>query len=397
MQSTQTDAIPAEINTNRSRRWLIVAYVAAVTFYWASLYFYVPTLPVYVRQKVDTLTAVGMILSMYGLWQALIRLPLGIATDWAGWRKPFILGGFVLSGVGAWVMATAQTGAGLGVGRAITGLAAGTWVPLTVIFSSLFPASEAVRATAILTAVNSISRMAATGTTGWLNGLGGYSLAFYVAIAIAILAILVVIPIKEPRLQPVKPSLGTVTALITRPDVLRPAILCALSQYVTWSATLSFTPILAHNLGASDMVQSLLTSGSIGLITLGNLATVTLEKKVGNYKLAHASFVLLGLGALVAAAAPNLGVLFAAQIFASIGSGIAQPLLMGMSIAKVEGNQRATAMGLNQAVYGIGMFLGPFISGALADWMGIQPMFGVTGFFCILLGYLGVRWMASKR
>ena len=99
----------------------------------------------------------------------------------------------------------------------------------------------------------------------------------------------------------------------------------------------------------------------------------------------------------MAAVAPNLGVLFVAQIFASVGSGIAQPLLMGMSIAKVEGNQRATAMGLHQAVYGIGMFLGPFISGALADWMGIQPMFGVTGFFCLLLGYLGVRWMASKR
>jgi predicted MFS family arabinose efflux permease len=54
-------------------------------------------------------------------------------------------------------------------------------------------------------------------------------------------------------------------------------------------------------------------------------------------------------------------------------------------------------MGLHQAVYGIGMFAGPFLSGALADWLGIQPMFGLTGFFCLALGYLGVRWMASQR
>ncbi len=397
MQTPKTDAVQVVANPERSRRVLIVLYVSAVALYWASLYFYVPTLPVYVKLKVDSLTAVGTILSMYGLWQALIRLPLGIATDWAGWRKPFILGGFILSGVGAWVMATADSGAGLGVGRAITGLAAGTWVPLTVIFSSLFPPQEAVRATAILTAVNSLSRMAASGTNGWLNGLGGYSLPFFVAIAIAMVAILVVLPAREERIPPVKPSIGTIRALVTRPDVFRPAVLSALAQYVTWSATLSFTPILAHNLGASDNLQSLLTSGSIGIITIGNLVTVTLEKKMGNANLARISFAMLALGAILAALSPNLAWLFVAQFFASVGSGISQPLLMGMSIAKVEGNQRATAMGLHQAVYGVGMFAGPFLSGALADWLGIQPMFGVTGFACLVLGFLGVKWMASRR
>jgi MFS family permease len=86
----------------KSRKALIAIYITVVAFYWASLYFYVPTLPVYVKTKVDSLTAVGTILSMYGLWQALIRLPLGIAADWAGRRKPFIIAGFILSGLGAW-------------------------------------------------------------------------------------------------------------------------------------------------------------------------------------------------------------------------------------------------------------------------------------------------------
>ena len=379
-----------------SRKTLIVVYVIAVALYWSSLYFYVPTLPLYVKTRVESLIAVGTILSMYGLWQALIRLPLGIASDWAGWRKPFILGGFLLSAVGAWVMATTTTGLGLGAGRAITGLAAGTWVPLTVVFSALFPPEEAVRATALLTVVNSLSRMVSSGMNGWLNETGGYPLAFFVAIAVAFVAILVILPVREERLPPVKPSFKNLTALITRPDVLRPSLLGALAQYVTWSATLSFTPILAQNLGASDMVQSILTSGSIGVVTIGNLVTATLARKLGNRPLAGASFVFLSAGALLAALSPNLIWLFVAQFVVSVGSGIAHPLFMGMSISLVDRSQRSTAMGLHQAVYGFGMFAGPFISGALADWLGIQPMFAVTGFVCLALGYLGVRWLATS-
>ncbi|MGZ9222252.1 MAG: MFS transporter [Anaerolineales bacterium] len=395
MDISEKPGSPSIKLTTTSRKKLIVLYVLAVAFYWSSLYFYIPTLPIYVKTRVDSLVAVGTILSMYGLWQALIRLPLGIASDWAGWRKPFILGGFLLSAVGAWVMGTTDTGLGLGVGRAITGLAAGTWVPLTVVFSALFPPGEAVRATALLTVVNSLSRMISSGMNGWLNEAGGYPLAFFVAIGAAILAVLVVIPVREERLTPVKPSIKNITALITRPDVLRPSILGALAQYVTWSATLSFTPILAQNLGASDMVQSLLTSGSIGVVTIGNLLTATLTRKVGNRKLAGWSFVLLAAGAILAALVPSLAWLFVAQFVVSVGSGIAHPLFMGMSISKVDRSQRSTAMGLHQAVYGFGMFAGPWISGALADSIGIQPMFAVTGFACLVLGFLGVRWLAS--
>ena len=44
--------------------------------------------------------------------------------------------------------------------------------------------------------------------------------------------------------------------------------------------------------------------------------------------------------------------------------------------------KRATAMGLFQAVYAIGMFTGPWLSGILADAIGLQPMFGIVGILC---------------
>ncbi len=60
----------------------MIALYGTVTFlYWVSLYLYMPTLPTYVQSKSDNLAMVGIVLSMYGLWQALLRLPLGIVAD----------------------------------------------------------------------------------------------------------------------------------------------------------------------------------------------------------------------------------------------------------------------------------------------------------------------------
>ena len=381
----------------RSRRFNLVIYCIAVSLFWMSLYLYVPTLPVYVKDHVDSLSVVGLILSMYGLWQALIRFPLGIASDWIGWRKPVILSGFVLSALGALIMATATNGFGLGTGRAITGLAAGTWVPMVVVFSSLFPPKEAVRATAILTMVNSLSIMVATSLTGWLNHLGGYSIAFFVAMGAAGVALFVVLAASETHTPPKKIELSGLTRLITRPDVLRPAILGALTQFVIWSTTSSFTPILAKTLGANDVMISILTSSSTGMVLLGNLMTASITARIGKNRLVGFSFVGLALGAVLASIAPNLIWLFAAQYLVNFSGGVLHPLLMGMSIEKVDANERASAMGLHQAIYGLGMFTGPWIGGRLADLIGLQPMFAICGVIGLILGLFGVRWLASQK
>src|SRR5512146_1430786 len=126
------------------RRWLMIFITAAVGFFWAVMFFYMPTMQVYMQDRLGDLSKVGVVLSMYGLWQGVVRLPLGITVDWVGRRKPFILLGFAFSALGAWIMASASGYNGLVIGRAMTGVSAAAWVPLTVMFSGLFPAGDAV-------------------------------------------------------------------------------------------------------------------------------------------------------------------------------------------------------------------------------------------------------------
>jgi MFS family permease len=389
-------AVPC-VRSQTGRRLTIALYASAAFLYWAGLYLYVPTLPTYIQSKSHSLALVGVVLSMYGLWQAIIRLPLGIAADWLGRRKPFIIGGLVLAGLGAWIMGTAEGTAGLAVGRAITGLAAGTWVPLVVVFSTLFPPHEAVRASTILTLVGSVGRVLATSLTGSLNEVGGYSLTFYLAAVAAALAILFVLPIHERPHPPRQPSLPSVGKLITRRDVLFPALLAALSQYANWAATFGFIPILAKQLGGTDITQSILVSMHIGVSVLGNLAATAIVGRIGARRLVYVSFVLLSTGIGVAALTTSLPMLFAAQFCIGLSMGISYPVLMGMSIRYVADVERTTAMGLHQAVYAIGMFGGPWVGGWLADAMGIRPMFGVTAVLSLTVGLLVSRWAGGRK
>lgn len=394
----RTAARAAETSTIvSSRRLMIVLCTVAVFLYWNALYLYMPTLPTYVESKSDNLALVGVVLSMYGLWQALVRIPVGVASDWVGKRKPFIIGGFALAALGAWVMGTASGVNGLLLGRAITGLAAGTWVPLIVLFSSLFPPQEAVRASALLTLVGSVGRMLATGVTGSLNGLGGYSLAFFLAAAAAVLAMVVMVPSREQTHTPKRPSWQSIYALASRRDVLLPSVLSLIAQYATWGATFGFIPILAAKLGATGMTQSALVSMNVGVGTLGNLVATTIVNRIGARRLVYGSFILLCAGVAGVGLAPSLPFVFVAQLCIGLSQGIVYPVLMGLSIRQVGESQRTTAMGLHQSIYAIGMFAGPAASGVIADLIGIRPMFGVTAAVCLVLGLYATRRLKERE
>src|ERR1700722_1657559 len=201
-------------NLSDRRKWAIVLYSVVIGLYWMSQYIYSASLPSFVLSKTGSLASVGLILSMYGLWQAVVRVPVGICTDWIGWRKPFILAGLVLSGAGAWVLAGSHGANGLMLGRTITGFAAGAWVPMVVAFSSLFPPKDSVRAAGFLIFLQATGRIVASAANGPLNNFGGYRLAFYVAVGISVLAFIFALFIKEQRRPSISPSPRLIGRLI---------------------------------------------------------------------------------------------------------------------------------------------------------------------------------------
>ena len=76
MRPSQTVSPRVTLSAIRRQRLQRVLHIMVAFLYWTALYLYVPTLPTYVQSKSRNLALAGLVLSQYGLWQALIRLLL---------------------------------------------------------------------------------------------------------------------------------------------------------------------------------------------------------------------------------------------------------------------------------------------------------------------------------
>jgi MFS family permease len=251
----------------------------------------------------------------------------------------------------------------------------------------------------LLNVVGSVGHIVATAATGWLNERGGYPLAFYLAAGVAALAVIIAVLLKEARPAGVtKRSISTrsVGRLITRRDVLLPALLSAVAQFANWASTFGFLPILAQGLGADDMYISLLVTMNLVFLALGNLTATVAVGQIDGRRLVYSGFVLLAAGIAGTTVARSLEALLVSQALIGLGSGVCYPVLMGMSIEFVVDDERTTAMGLHQSVYAAGMFAGPWLGGSLASAMGVRPMFAATAAASLALGLLGTRLLARR-
>jgi MFS transporter, DHA1 family, multidrug resistance protein len=363
-------------------------FVAATLLYWVALYLYVPTLPAFAATRTQNLAAVGTLLSMYGLWQAIARIPVGIAVDAVGRGKLFIIGGFAFAIAGALFMGLGGTIGLMTLGRSFTGLAAATWVPLIAVFSGLYPPKQAVVATSLITFSASVGRMLATSITGFLNNIGGYPLAYMLAAGAGGLAavIIAVTPLEEQARTGVSPK--AVGRLFARTDVILPSLISLVAQIGNWSVTFGFLPILAENLGGGDVAKSLLVSLNLLMLTVANLLNTVVAKRVRREHLLFVTVFIFCGSILVLASAPSLAILFVGTALMGFSNGFTYPTLMGMSIERVEQPQRSTAMGIHQSVYAIGMFIGPWIGGLVAEAQGIRPMFRLVAFLIFGANYL---------
>jgi MFS family permease len=287
--------------------------------------------------------------------------------------------------LGAVIMGTGKSIPVLAVGRSFTGLSAATWVLLIAVFSTFFDADKAVLSSSMLSFSANFGRLLATASTGFLNRVGGYSLAFYLAGMLGVVAIVMVLFVREVRLPPMQVSLRSVGELFLRRDVMMPSVFSLLVHYADWSVTFGFLPVLAQEMGMGDVFKSLLISLNIAGIVVANLLNTLLVRKIGHGTLLSTGALLMFAGIVVIAYSPVRAFLFVGTVSMGFAFGMVYPILMGMSIQQVDRSKRSTAMGIHQSVYATCMFVGPWIAGNIADRFGIQPSFYITAVIYLVL------------
>ena len=241
----------AQSPTSYPANKLILFSAGMVAFlYWAAQYIFVPVLPLAVQARTTSLELTGLALSIYGLGHLVIRIPAGIMAGWFGRNKPFVIAGLLMLACGSAVMVTSSNIGLLIVGRGITGIAAGTWVPLVLLFNNSFPVHDQVRATGMVSFISALARLSATALTPLLVEKSSILIPFWVSVGFALLAALILLPRSEKKIAPSIFSFSAYRILISKREVLFPSLLALLTQHVNWALTFGFIPTLARNLGA---------------------------------------------------------------------------------------------------------------------------------------------------
>ena len=373
---------------------------AVTVLMWFSIYSYQSNFTPYLESLNVSDAMIGLIIGSYGFTQMVLRIPFGIMSDKLKTRKLFILIGIVFTFLSAILLFVSDNVILILIARASAGIAASTWVNFTVLFSSYFDADKSVGSLGYMNFYSNIGQIAAILIGAGLisvvtrfmdDGTIYYNAAFILAIVVGLLSFILSFRIYEDREKiaaNIKQSITVkqIFALFTDKTLISVSLIGTISHLITFGTLFGFTPKYAAEVLHTNALQNGIMMVLAYLPTAFGALFLSkfLADKVKEHILVSVGMILMAANTMIIPLISSYGVLVATQIIAGIGKGISFPLLMGLSIKKIPEKQRGTAMGIFQAVYGFGMFMGPLLMGIISDVFTFNLSFVVLGGACLI-------------
>tara|TARA_B100001989_G_C24531883_1_gene462083 strand:+ start:598 stop:1752 length:1155 start_codon:yes stop_codon:yes gene_type:complete len=345
-------------------------------FWWFSLYIYVPVLPIYSKDLGSSLQFIGIIVGSYALGQILFRIPIGYLSDRLKSRKLFSVLSGIVSFLGSAYLFISNNPNEVLIGRTITGVAAAGWVAISVYYSSFFPRNERFKSSTIILSSNMLSVFLGTFLSGYISDLISIKTCFLLSMVSAILSSILFLISKEKPFD-TKSEFSTIQFI----NLLRNKLLICLCligifiQFITFSINFSYFPIYLNKLSFSDSIVGNLVAFYTLASFIGTISSPRLIKKFGLWRIFIYSAILIGLTTLITPLFENLFLLIFLRLIGGIGGGIIFSSCMSSIVRGFQENYQASAMGIFQAVYAIGMFLGPILSGVIGSYINLESVF----------------------
>ncbi|SEM47591.1 Predicted arabinose efflux permease, MFS family [Rhodococcus maanshanensis] len=176
-----------------------------------------------------------------------------------------------------------------------------------------------------------------------------------------------------------------------------PIVLTA--QFVTPMAiagTAIALPEISSDLGAQPTALQWVVNGFNVAFALGVLAWGSLSDRIGYRVTFTLGATLFAVGSAISAAAPSLAILDGARLVAGIGAAAILTGATAMLSKTFEGAVRTQAFALFGTINGLGLALGPTISGLLVAGVGWRGVFLVQA-AVLALAAVGSRALPSTR
>ena len=368
--------------------------LTTVFLFWFSVYTYPSFLTSWAVNGLGaTQSLAGLIVGSYGLTQMLLRIPLGILSDLLKKRKLFVLAGFAFSMLASAGLSVVALLAGkenipsfLAVAvlllRGMSGITAATWVNFSVLCAS---GSRGTQVSAMMSRIivpQCGSQVIAMLLGAQLADRFGECWAFLLALIAGILGFLLLLRIQEPEMTGAPISVRGFLEVAGNRQLLTGSLLAAIYQLVVWSTAQGFVQNWAR-----DIIC--LSTAELGYLSVAHLLPNTLVsrfsgtvllRRFGRKTVVAAGFCFLAAACFLYPRTGNLFSLLFAQVLLGSGVGLIMPITMSSAIETVPQEKRGAAMGIYQAVYGVGMFLGPVIAGHVIEYFSASSANSVSGY-----------------
>ena len=383
-----------QATAGEDRRSAQLLYVLTALF-WFSQYAVTPYINAELELMGQTAGFMGLVSGAYGFSQMLVRVPAGMLADRLGRQKPFIVLGCALTALAGIGFLLWYTPASFLAMRLVAGLASASWVSFTVMYGGFFPVQEGPRRISQLNIANQGGRLLCYILVAWAVARRGLRSAFEIAAAVGLLCLFLSLLLREKPKPGTGLSISSMRRVIGDRNMQVTSLLGLLTQVIAFGTYLTFSVNLGIRLGADKPALSTLSLVFTGAAVLTNLAaTGRAFERMKPKALIFLGFMLAALYCLLAPLCSSMNQLYMAQALAGMSSGLTFAMLLGQCVKDIEPELRGAGMGLYQAIYGLGMTIGPIVMGQMIDALGMNPaFFAMAGLSLLTAGITG-RYLA---
>ena len=341
----------------------------------------------------DDPALVGLAMGIYGLTQAVLQLPLGMASDRFG-RKRIIVAGLLVFAAGSLLAALADSVTGLLVGRAIQGAGA---VSAAVTALLADQTRDGVRTKAMALVGGSIGLMFAVALVAapLLTAKVGLAGLFGLTCALALAGIAVVVWWVPPETGHAgQGPRGSLAEVFRNPDLLRLNLGVFTLHTVQLSMWVAVPAMLVQaGLGRADHWQVYLPAVVLSFVAMGGLFALERRGHLRAALLGAMALILVVQGGLwllsASGGTPTLWLLALLLFVFFCGFNALEASQPSLVSRMAPPQVRGAALGTYNTLQSLGLFAGGALGGALVKWSGVPTLFAVTAGLCVLWLVLG--------
>lgn len=341
----------------------------------------------------DDPALVGLAMGIYGLTQAVLQLPLGMASDRFGRKRVIVLGLLVFAG-GSLLAALADSVMGLLVGRALQGAGAVS-AAVTALLADQTRDSVRTKSMALVGGSIGLMFMLALVAAPPLAARWGLAGLFALTFTLALAGIAVVLWWVPPESAHRSEERGRLADVFRNPDLLRLNLGVFVLHTVQLSMWVAVPAMLVQaGLAHAQHWQVYLPAMVLAFVMMGGLFALERRGLLRAALLGAIALVLVaqvGFGVFATGVIPSvlwpLGLLLFVFFCGFNALEASQPSLVSrMAPTPVRG----AALGAYNTLQSLGLFAGGALGGALVKWAGAPGLFMATALLTAL--WLVLTW-----